>query len=222
MSDKSARSVGAESGSAYRDITLPISPEVAVFPGDPPVRIRQFARLREDGYNASAACLSLHTGTHVDAPRHLSDRAGGVDRLPLDALIGPVRLLDCRAQPSVDRKLLEACWEAGTERLLLGTGGGGALRRGEAGGGGYLTGDGAEFLAAAQIRLVGIDALSIDAPGSRELPAHRALLDCGAAVVEGLDLDGVAAGWYELICLPLRFRDGDGAPARVILVDRCV
>lgn len=202
----------------YHDLTLPVSPAVAVFPGDPPVEIRPFARLEREGYNASALHASLHAGTHVDAPRHLSDQAGGVDQLPLEALLGPVRVLDCRSQPAVDRSFLESRWEAGTRRLLLQTGGGQALRQGESGDG-FLTGEGARFLEGMQVALVGIDALSIDALTDQGLPAHRILLGAGVVVVEGLDLSAVAAGRYELLCLPLRLQGGDGAPARVILVE---
>ena len=203
----------------YHDITLPVSPNLAVFPGDPPVEIKSFARAAREGFNASALSASLHAGTHVDAPRHLWDEFPGVDRLPLEALIGPVRVLDCRSEPMVSREFLERHWEDGTERLLLQTGGGEALRRGELGEG-CLTGESARFLVERQVRLVGIDALSIDALDAEELPAHRELLGGEVIVVEGVDLSAVKAGDYELICLPIRLRDGDGAPARVILIEK--
>ena len=203
----------------YHDITLTVSPGSVVFPGDPPVEIRTFARADREGFNASALSASLHAGTHVDAPRHLWDESPGVDRLPLDALIGSVRVLDCQSEPVVDRGFLERHWEEGIERLLLQTGGGAALRRGELGGG-CLTGEGARFLVERQIRLVGIDALSIDALDAEELPAHRELLGGEVVVIEGVDLSAVTAGYYELICLPIRLRDGDGAPARVLLIEK--
>jgi arylformamidase len=201
----------------FRDITLFLGPGAAVFPGDPPVEIRSFAQVASEGFNASALSCSLHTATHVDAPRHLDGDGVGVDRLPLKLLIGLVRVLDCRAQPRVDRDFLERNWEE-VERLLLQTGGGEALRRGETGSG-YLTEDGAAFLVERRIALVGIDALSIDGLEEEGLPAHRALLPAGVVIVEGLDLSGIESGYYELICLPLKVRDGDGAPARVLLVD---
>ena len=203
----------------YHDITLPVSPHSVVFPGDPLVEIRVFARVAREGFNASALSASLHAGTHVDAPRHLWDELPGVDRLPLEALIGPVRVLDCRSEPVVGREFLERHWEEGTERLLLQTGGGEALRRGELGGG-CLTGEGARFLVERRVRLVGIDALSIDALDAEELPAHRELLGGEIVVVEGVDLSSVEAGYYELICLPIRLQGGDGAPARVILIEK--
>jgi|APSaa5957512576_1039674.scaffolds.fasta_scaffold84948_1 arylformamidase len=201
----------------YRDVTLLLGPGAAVFPGDPSVAIQPFAQVENEGFNASALSCSLHTATHVDAPRHLDGEGMGVDRLSLEVLIGSVRVLDCRSQPQVDRDFLERSWEE-TERLLLRTGGGEALRRGEPGSG-CLMGDGAAFLVEKGVALVGIDALSIDSLDEEELPVHRTLLPAGVVVIEGLDLSGIRSGCYQLICLPLKIQDGDGAPARVLLVD---
>jgi len=105
--------------------------------------------------------------------------------------------------------------------VLLRTGGGEALRQGEPGRG-CLTEDGAAFLVEKGVALVGIDALSIDDLDEEELPAHRILLPTGVVVVEGVDLSGIESGRYELICLPLKIQDGDGAPARVLLVEEVV
>ena len=80
-------------------------------------------------------------------------------------------------------------------------------------------GDGAAFLVEKGVALVGIDALSIDSLDEEELPVHRTLLPAGVVVIEGLDLSGIRSGCYQLICLPLKIQDGDGAPARVLLVD---
>jgi arylformamidase len=73
------------------------------------------------------------------------------------------------------------------------------------------------MLVDAGVRLVGLDGPSADPPGAADLPAHRTLLAARVVILEGLDLSGVPPGAYELLCLPLRLRDGDGAPARVVL-----
>jgi arylformamidase len=77
----------------------------------------------------------------------------------------------------------------------------------------------AQFLARRHIRLVGTDAPSIDAPDAVNFPVHRALLSTSVVVVEMLDLSRVDPGIYDLICLPLRIPDADGAPARVVLLE---
>jgi arylformamidase len=80
-----------------------------------------------------------------------------------------------------------------------------------------LSEDAATYLVQAGIKLVGFDALSIDAPGSTSFPAHQVLLGAGVIVVEGLDLAEVEPGDSDMTCLPLRLVAGDGAPARVVL-----
>jgi arylformamidase len=80
-----------------------------------------------------------------------------------------------------------------------------------------LTEDAAAYLVEKGIKLVAVDYLSVDAFDTDYYPVHRRLLEGGVAVVEGDDLSGVPAGDYELICLPLKIKNGDGAPARVVL-----
>jgi arylformamidase len=198
------------------DVTLPLAPGTAVYRGDPPVTVRLYADLPGQGFRASAMGLSLHAGTHVDGPCHLACGAAGVDAWPLRAFLGPAQVVDCQPPQGVSAEFLSAHLDSWVERVLLMTGGGPALRAGQAGGG-YLTECGARFLIERGVILVGIDSLSIDAPHATALPAHRALLRQGVVVVEGLDLDEVTAGTWDLLCLPLRVVDGDGAPARVLL-----
>ena len=80
-----------------------------------------------------------------------------------------------------------------------------------------LTEDAARLLVASGVRLVGVDAMTVDPLESSSLPAHHTLLDGGVIILEGLDLSAVPPGDYELLCLPLNIRHGDGAPARVVL-----
>lgn len=208
--------IGPVQREILRDVTLPLGLGTAVYPGDPPVTMHRYADLIDQGYQASAIGLSLHAGTHVDAPCHLEPGAAGVDAWPLRAFLGPAQVIDCRSLQGVDADFLAAHLDPGAERVLLMTGGGPALRVGRIGGG-YLTECGAQLLAERGAVLVGIDSLSVDAPHAAALPAHRALLPRGVVVVEGLDLSGVVAGGWELFCLPLRVTGGDGAPARVLL-----
>ncbi len=81
----------------------------------------------------------------------------------------------------------------------------------------YVTGDAARYLVGRGVKLVGIDYLSIEEHGTTGHPVHHALLGAGIVIVEGLDLAAVPAGDYELMCLPLKMKDADGAPARVLL-----
>jgi len=154
--------------------------------------------------------LGSHAGTHVDAPRHLFEQGTSVDGLALDTLIGPVRVVDCVGVTAIAAARLGPD-DLSAGRVLFKT------RSAHEASGGCLTSDLAAACICASVRLVGLDAISVDAASDPDLPVHRALLGAGIAIVEGLDLTRVPAGTYELFCLPLKIANGDGAPARVLL-----
>jgi arylformamidase len=200
------------------DITVPLSPELPVFPGDPAVLIEPVTSLaRGDSANVSRLCLSSHAGTHVDVPRHCDDRGLAVDRLPLELLVGEALVADCRGARVIDRRLLSRFPLKGVERLLLKTDNSELWGRP-----GFwedysaVSEAGARYLLEAGVRLVGIDYLSVEAFTGNGL-VHRLLLGAGVTILEGVNLVDVPAGRYELLCLPLKVMDGDGAPARAIL-----
>jgi arylformamidase len=205
------------------DISVPIRPGMAVWPGDTPVALQRTSSMADGAHaNGSRIDLGVHTGTHVDAPLHFIADGSGVDRVPLDALIGPALVVDATV---IDRHLDADVLAGldighGDERVLLKTSNSElwASDRFETS---YLgiTEDGAHWLVEHGVRLVGIDYLSI-APYGQSVPTHRVLLGAGVAILEGTDLRGVEGGAYELICAPLRIVDADGAPARAFLVRR--
>ena len=193
-----------------------------VWPGDPPVRIERVAKI-EDGANANVSriSMSVHTGTHVDAPYHFLNQGSTVEHLQLDLLTGPAYVLDL---PGVNvitsSELRDAGIPAGTLRLLIRTANsaywkesGSTFQTGFTG----INADGAEFLVNQGVRLIGMDYLSV-APYKKSRPTHEVLLNAGVVIVEGLDLSEIAGGHYTLYCLPLKLAGCDGAPARAILV----
>jgi arylformamidase len=202
---------------AWIDVTVPIHAGMVVYDGDPPVDVTTALSLdRGDAANVSRLTLGSHTGTHVDAPAHFVRGGAGVDRLPLDVLLGPARVLACPPGP-IGTATVAGQGRPG-ERLVLKTGNSALWRRGAfAADYQALTLDAARSLVDARVGLVAIDYLSIEPFGAPGHPVHRCLLEAGVVVLEGLDLSGVEAGRYELCCLPLRIRDGDGAPARALL-----
>lgn len=172
--------------------------------------------------NISLLRLGSHSGTHIDASHHFFNDGKTVDSLSLQALVGPVRVLDLTgAGSSIDREQLENSAIEGVTRLLLKTSNSGlwslpAFSRDYV----SLSGPAADYLVSLGIALVGIDYLSIERFKSEEYHVHHALLGAGIVILEGIDLSQVEAGVYELVCLPLKIRGGDGAPARAILIDR--
>ncbi len=187
-----------------------------VYPGDPAVSVMPSS---PPGAPAvSALHLGTHTGTHVDPPAHLWPERAAVDALPLDVLCGAALVVAVDGVSVVTAKRLVALVPPGTERLLLRTHNGalwagGGLRTDYA----ALDAGAARWLVAAGVRLLGIDYVSVDAADAVDLPVHHVLLGAGVIIVEGLDLQAVRPGGYELACLPLRLAGGDGAPARAVL-----
>jgi arylformamidase len=201
------------------DITRPIYDGMVVYEGDPRVVVRRVASVTAGACaNVSEVHLGTHTGTHVDPPLHFLVGAPGVDELPLDILIGPARVHELQVREPIDAVGLRGVDLTACPRVIFKTctADSGDTQRSPAASAG-LTADAARALVRAGVRLVGLDAATVDPPGEVGFPAHRTLLDAGVIVLEGLDLSAVPPGDYELLCLPLKLLGGDGAPARVVL-----
>jgi arylformamidase len=133
-------------------------------------------------------------------------------------LLGPARLFQFPEAHHIDRSLLERLDLEGVERLLFGTRNSALLKRREIDPDyAFIAEDAARYLVASGIKLVGVDYLSSEEFQNRGRPTHHILLGAGVVIVEGMDLTGVPPGDYELLCLPLKVKDADGAPARVLL-----
>jgi arylformamidase len=190
-----------------------------VFEGDPAV-----ALTRVQSMDAGAICdvsrldFGVHTGTHIDAPSHFIPGAPSIERVPLDAMLGPAVVVDAAALTAhLTASDVESFGIDGAERVLFKTansarGGGDAFSRDFI----ALLPDAAAALVEHGVRLVGIDYLSV-APFGDPRPTHVALLEAGVVILEGLDLRRVNPGAYTLTCLPLLIDGSDGAPARVVL-----
>jgi arylformamidase len=199
------------------DISVPIRPGMIVYPGDPEVTIELWESIAKgETANVSRMDFGLHSGTHVDAPVHFLPGESGVDAIPLDALLGPVEVVDATAAERLDEPALRAALPERADRVILKTrnsalwnedGFSDAMLRLDAGA--------ARVVVARGIRTIGIDYLSI---GDTE--AHRILLRAGVVPLEGLDLRAVEPGSYELVALPLKVAGADGAPVRAVLVER--
>jgi len=204
------------------DITLTISPEMIVWPGDPSVNVKRLSSIASgDNANVSQISMSCHTGTHVDAPDHFLNNGKTVESLSLELLIGRAYVLHL---PDVNlitaSVLMDADIPPRTRRLLFKTrnsdywaNGNKEFQTDFVG----LSVDAAELLVDRNVKVVGIDYLSI-APFKQGKPVHTILLDAGVVVIEGLDLSHVSQGRYTLHCLPLKLGGADGAPTRAILV----
>jgi len=205
------------------DVSLGIGPDMLTWPGDPGVEVQRVKRIPAgDAANVSELRLGSHTGTHVDPPVHFLEGAPAVDALPLDLFFGPAMVADLTSVDAIGPDELDGlALPQGTERLLCKTRNSELWREPSPSfPDDYVavTSDGARWLVDHEIRLVGVDFLSIEAQDAPGHPVHTTLLSKGTIIVEGLRLTDVEPGEYTFVCLPLRILGGDGAPARAALV----
>jgi len=192
---------------------------MVVYPGNAPVQIEEVKSIDRGGSsNVSLLHIGSHTSTHVDAPRHYLADGAGVDAISPETMVGKARLFQLGDVAYIDEKLLMQLDLRGVERVLFGTDNSRLLQHDHVHTDyAYLTGPAAGYLVEHDVMLVGVDYLSIEEYKKPGRPAHHTLLKAGVVIVEGLCLADVPAGDYELLCLPLKLKDADGAPARVIL-----
>ncbi|OLE55733.1 MAG: hypothetical protein AUG51_02040 [Acidobacteria bacterium 13_1_20CM_3_53_8] len=206
------------------DISVPISSETPIYPGDPGVRINQWASLAQnDPANVTLLHFGAHTATHVDAPAHFIAGGSRVEEIPLDVLIGMATVVEIPDDVSViDAGKLPWLEMSGATRVLFKTRNSSFwsdLAQGFREDFTYIAPDAARALVERGVRLVGMDYLSVEKFQSEDHLTHVTLLEKSVVILEGLDLREVPAGRYELICLPLKIvgASGDGAPARAVL-----
>jgi arylformamidase len=207
-------------GSGWIDVSVPVRDTTPQWPGDPKLQIRR-AQDMEKGYemNLTRLRMSAHTGTHVDAPLHFVQKGRSIDMMPTEAMIGKARVIQINHPEYITRRELQEHTIERGDRILFKTANSShpwherEFMKSFV----YLSTDAAEYLAEAGVMLVGIDYLSVGGYEVNESPVHRALLEAGVWVLEGVFLGEAEPGRYLMLCLPLRIEGGDGAPARILL-----
>jgi arylformamidase len=206
--------------SAWIDVSVGLKTGMVNWPGDPPVKFSHALEIeRGDVCTVSLLELGAHTGTHMDAPAHFVGGGSGIDSMPLEASLGAARVIQIEDRQSIKPEELrkhalqrgervlfktynsEHCWEADhfIEDFV------------------YISAAAARYLAEVQVRLVGVDYLSVGGFREDGVETHQALLNAGIWCIEGLNLKQVQPGRVELVCLPLKIIGGDGAPARALV-----
>ncbi|MGH7679728.1 MAG: cyclase family protein [Gemmatimonadaceae bacterium] len=193
-----------------------------VYEGDPPMKFTFVKDMRKgDPLTLSSLTLGAHSGTHIDAPMHFLRDGAPIDRVSLDVLIGPARVIDvAEGVEAIDVAELNRHNWRGAQRILFRTR---SSVRGWMASPGfhrdftYITPEAAQQLADGGVRLVGVDYLSSEKFGAPEPLTHRILLGKNIPIVEGLSLERVQPGDYDLIVLPIKVAGHEGAPARAVL-----
>jgi arylformamidase len=201
------------------DISLPISSEMLIWPGDPRPALTPVASLEVEGVQVSQLVLGTHTGTHLDAPRHFIPGGRTIDQLDLGALVGVCRVVEViSAEGHLSHADLQRVKLHPGDRLLLKT------RNSRRPAGRTFARDfvaldpsGADYVCERGVGLVGIDGPSIDAWDASDFPSHKRLLGADILIVENLVLRHIMPGLYGLIAVPLNLTGADGCPVRALL-----
>jgi arylformamidase len=200
------------------DISLTLSRQTIHWVTGQPLELIERKRMsRGDPNNSSSVHTSVHAGTHVDAPFHFVPDGITIESLPLETFMGPARVCAVEAGTRITAADVTDAGLAGETRVLFKTRNSGLLQKGV-----YdpsfvsFSVDGAKALVDLGVRLVGLDYLSV-AAANEQVPVHRAFLDHGVILLEGIDLSDVPPGKYELICPPIKLAGSDGAPCRAVL-----
>jgi arylformamidase len=208
------------------DISRTLSNDLAEWPGDEPCRFRLTReKTKGESVNLGAISMSVHNGTHADARFHFDTNGDSIEKAPLETYLGRVTVIDLGQAflQSKEKHLItiedlrpSAEQIAATSRLLVKTGrwSDSTVFPDKIP---VIAADVPAWLQKNGVKLLGLDLPSVDEIDSKSLQNHHALAGAGIAIVESIDLSGVAAGIYHLAALPLKIAGGDGAPMRAIL-----
>ncbi len=198
------------------DISMALDATTPEWPGDTPFAYRLSVTKQQSGsVNIGELQSSTHIGTHIDAPFHYDEQGLKTDELPLDVYLTTAQVMDVTGLEQVKLDDLDEL-KQGVSAVLLKTAS--WQDRSEFPGAWPVFDPAiAEWMQANGVRLLGVDVPSVDPETSKELPMHHAMNRNGRFILEGIVLDDVAAGVYQLAALPLKIRGGEGSPVRAVL-----
>jgi arylformamidase len=207
------------------DISIPIKNDMIVYPNNPNTQINKFAEIKEGASsNLTEIIIGSHNGTHLDAPLHSIDNAKSITDLELEKFIGQAFVYDfsfLNSGQGIEIENFKNSREPEENEIVL-------VKTSNSARGFenfysdfvYLAGGTADYLANKKIKLFGIDYLSVKQKGSNDNRAHNSLLSKNIPILEGINLNQVEQGFYDLIALPLKIMDCDGSPVRAILIQK--
>ena len=207
---------------SWIDISVPVRNGMVHWPGDPGFESRLEKKIGDKNgspCNLTHLNLSAHTGTHMDAPRHFIAGGDTMETMPLEAVMGPCRVIEIRDSTAITSSELEAHQLQRNERILFKT------RNSSRSWASddfdedfiYISQDGARHITASGVQTVGVDYLSVGGFKKDGVETHVELLGAKVWIIEGLNLSEIEPGKYDLACLPLKIIGSDGAPARAAL-----
>ncbi len=199
------------------DISLRITKDMIDFPGDKATEIDRTKNIKHDGYNLSSVNMSLHAGTHIDAPSHFVENGKNIDEIAPGKFIGKVQIIKINDQKEITRKELLNI-NIKCNKVLFKTRNSTLYKKDFFDENYvYLTYKGAEYLLEKGIQLIGIDYLNIERPNSHDFSVHKILLKNEVVIIESLNLSDVENGIYNLLAIPLKFKNCEASPIRALI-----
>ena len=208
---------------SWIDISVPLKNGMVHWPGDPAFQSRLAKTLGDDcPCNLTHLDMSAHTGTHMDAPRHFIADGKTMETMPIDATVGPCRVIEIHDETAITAAELEPHQLQRNERILFKTRNSACSWQTDDFDEDfiYIAQDAARHLTACGVMTVGVDYLSVGGYKKDGVETHVELLGAEVWIIEGLNLAAITPGEYDLACLPLKLVGSDGAPARAILRPR--
>ena len=201
------------------DITMPIRNNMVHWPGDTDIVVKRINSIKDGNEcNLTNISFSAHTSTHMDAPLHFIYNAGDISTLPFDAVIGRAKVIEIKDNKTIKPEELKLCNIEENDRLLFKTCN--SLidwsMKDFISDYVFLSTEAAEYLVEKKVKTIGIDYLSIAGLNNTD-EVHKILLSSEIWIIEGLVLNEVTEGLYDLICLPINIAGSDGAPARAVV-----
>jgi arylformamidase len=220
MSETSREQGPQQLAHGWIDVSAPLHTGMVHWPDNPPVSIERMLDISKgDNANVSALSMGSHTGTHMDAPVHFLNDGIGLDRMDLEATIGKARVITIDDREAIRPDAIRAEHFEPGDRIIFRTRNSDqewwsqSFKEDFV----YLSHEAAQLLVEQKVRTVGVDYLSVGGYKRDGAETHRSLLGAGVWIIEGLRLEKIEPGDYEMICLPLLVTGADGAPARALL-----
>ncbi|MFM7605610.1 MAG: cyclase family protein [Prosthecobacter sp.] len=204
----------------WKDISVPLRDSMVQWPGDPVCRIERVRKMEQgDMCNLTHLSMSVHTGTHMDAPRHFLPDGITMEKMPMEPVIGRCRVIEFEVEDQITADDLKKLRLLSGQRLLFKTRNSARSWTMKEFDKDFISirSDAAQVLADLKIMTVGVDYMSIGGYGKDVVETHQIMLGAGIWVIEGLNLAEIKPGYYDLICLPVKIEGADGAPCRAVL-----
>ncbi len=200
------------------DISRTIGLDDMPYPGDPATAFTALANIQLDGFKLTQVTMTLHAGTHLDAPSHFISGGKSIDQYAPDSFTPLCHVIELMTLSSIPPEILDGVQVRPGEAVLFKTVNGELDRGGFVERHAHIPIETARRLIELQVGIVGMDYITIERASGEGYPVHRALLGAGILLLEDVDLSHVSPGKYRLLCFPLRVARGEAAPCRAVLM----